>query len=364
MPAELTKATIKPILKDPLESHLSPSNYRPISLVHALSKVYELLLGSFITQKTSSNQYAYKTNSSTLDCYYRFRKDVLKTREEYGQAIVCYVDLSKAFDTLPYQEIIDIFSQNPATPNYITRSVVNYITKTEFIIAEGLTIKPTKGIKQGGVISPQLFCHCVDPFLRTDFSKYGPRTRIYGFADDFVIIGHSVTSVQAVLSDFQAFCDKTGLTPNPKKTKVQFFTEFGTRHLPTLKLCGVTLEIVRKFKYLGIMTDTVFGDKIHMDMILSKFRKAVMIFKKMIFTKNKTLLFKILRTYTISKMYGLEMISPESASKHQRRYEYILAIALDVPTTEIENILNKSENQDLRLDNMIKKANDRMNKRL
>ena len=241
---------------------------------------------------------------------------------------------------------------------------MNYITKTEFIIAEGLSIKPTKGIKQGGVISPQLFCHCVDPFLRKDFSKYGPTTRTYGFADDFVIIGHSVWSVQAVLSDFQNFCSKTGLTPNPKKTKVQFFTDHGTRHLPTLKLCGVTIEIVRSFKYLGIMTDTVFGDKIHMDMILSKFRKAVMIFKKMIFTKNKILLFKILRTYTISKIYGLEMISPDSAQKHKRRYEYILAIALDVPTTEIEKILEQPENQDLRLDNMIKKANDRMRKRV
>ena len=63
-------------------------------------------------------------------------------------------------------------------------------------------------------------------------------------------------------------------------------------------------------------------------------------------------------------MYGLEMVSPDSAQKHKRRYEYILAIALDVPTTEIEKILEHPENQDLRLDNMIKKANERMRKRV
>ena len=365
IPQELATATIKPLLKDPLKSHKDPANFRPISLVHCLSKVYELLIQNFLTSETSPNQYAYKEKSSTFDCYYDFKNKVTEIRQKYGQAVVCYIDLSQAFDSLPFQQIFTLFTNDPNVPNYVARSFKNYATRTRFIVAEGLEIFPTKGIKQGGVISPVLFCHCVDPFLRKNLTtSYGEEIAIYGYADDFVVVSNTVSNVQSALYEFEKFSKETGLTPNAKKTKVQYFNDHDTKFLPQLQLCGVDLELVRNFKYLGMNTDSRFSDDNHFKMILSKFRKAVMIYKKILFIKDINLLLKILRVYTLPKLYGLEFMSVENSEKHRMRYEYILAIALNISTSEISSMLQKPEFSDLILANRIKTANRRLKDRL
>jgi len=323
------------------------------------------LIQNFLTSETSQNQYAYKENSSTFDCYYDFKNKVTEIKRKYGQAVACYIDLSQAFDSLPFQQIFSLFTSDPEVPNYVARSFKNYATRTRFIVAEGLEIFPTKGIKQGGVISPVLFCHCVDPFLRKNLTTArGEEIAIYGYADDFVVVSNSVSNVQAALYEFEKFSTDTGLTPNAKKTKVQYFNDHETKFLPQLQLCGVDLELVRNFKYLGMNTDSRFSDDNHFKMILSKFRKAVMVYKKILFITDINLLLKILRTYTLPKLYGLEFMSIENSEKHRMRYEYILAIALNVTTSEITDILKKPEFSDLILANRIKAANDRLTLRL
>ena len=109
-PYKLKKVKVTPILKkgDPTVIE----NYRPISLLPALSKVFERVLYNKINNYFVSNNLYY-------ECQYGFRKkhstelaalnvvDSIINRMELGYIpITVYLDLSKAFDTLDHSILI------------------------------------------------------------------------------------------------------------------------------------------------------------------------------------------------------------------------------------------------------------------
>ena len=128
---------------------------------------------------------------------------------------------------------------------------------------------------------------------------------------------------------------------------------------PILYLCDKKLEVVKVFKYLGFQTDCLFSSDAHFKYVLSKLRKSVFLYRRVLCTKDETLLIKLLKTYTLPKLYGLEIISPSIASRYETRFNYILSIALQRNVASIVEFLKT--NEDLCLKNLIKKANARSN---
>ena len=81
-----------------------PENYRPISLLSSISKVFEKLLQSRMIKFSeensiiSGNQYGFRSNRSCIDAIVSIT-EFLRTeidRKSLGQA--CFIDLQKAFD--------------------------------------------------------------------------------------------------------------------------------------------------------------------------------------------------------------------------------------------------------------------------
>ena len=352
IPEEMLKAQIKPLIKDSLQSSKEPSNWRPISLVHSLSKILEYIYDDKLGKETGENQFAYKAGKSTLECYSKFKSTVLEIKRKQGRCIVAYLDLSKAFDTLSFQSVLDIYKEADA-PNYIQRSVLSFMSRGQLILTPRLIINPKRGIKQGGCVSPKLFTLAVDKFLEKKYKNI----KIFGWADDFALCGSNVEDVQSVLCEFENFCKLHGLSPNASKTKIQLFSSVRCQIPPILYLCDKKLEIVKIFKYLGFQTDCLFSSDAHFKYVLSKFRKAVFLYRRVLGTKDETLLIKLLKTYTIPKLYGLEIISPSVVPRYEARFNYIMSIALQRNVASISEFLK--ENNDMSLRYLIEKANKR-----
>ena len=66
---------------------------------------------------------------------------------------------------------------------------------------------------------------------------------------------------------------------------------------------------------------------------------------------------KLLKTYTLPKLYGLEIIDPSIAKRYEERYNYIISIALQRDTKSLREFL--ADHPDLELENVIRKANER-----
>ena len=72
MPDAFIKTSLIPILKNKNDGTRAKSNYRPIAIVTAMSKVFELCLSRIMDVYlfTSDNQFGFKQKHSTDVCIY------------------------------------------------------------------------------------------------------------------------------------------------------------------------------------------------------------------------------------------------------------------------------------------------------
>ena len=100
LPAALMKSAIVPILKNRQGDTSDKNNYRPIAIVTAISKMFELclmkLMESYLV--TRDNQFGFKKKHSTDLCIFSV-KSVIKYYNLYKNPVYsCFLDASKAYD--------------------------------------------------------------------------------------------------------------------------------------------------------------------------------------------------------------------------------------------------------------------------
>ena len=97
-------AKVKPLFKK--DSKTDPSNYRPISLLPLLSKVFERVVLDQTEEFLSLNKILYdyqsdfRKNHSTYPCLSFLNDKILKGCDDSLVAGMILIDLQKAFDTI------------------------------------------------------------------------------------------------------------------------------------------------------------------------------------------------------------------------------------------------------------------------
>ena len=100
LPASLMQSAIVPILKNRQGDTSDKNNYRPIAIVTALSKIFELCIMNLIESHllTQENQIGFKKKHSTELCIFTV-KSTIKYYNMYNIPVYsCFLDASKAYD--------------------------------------------------------------------------------------------------------------------------------------------------------------------------------------------------------------------------------------------------------------------------
>ena len=116
IPKKLKESVLRPFLKGDGNDPKNPSNYRPVSLLNTLRKVYEEVIKKRLMVQLEHSgffaeaQAAYRNGRSTADhllvlqeVFYHYRYTKLGPRGGKGKKPLYYIfmDLIKAFDTIP-----------------------------------------------------------------------------------------------------------------------------------------------------------------------------------------------------------------------------------------------------------------------
>ena len=105
---QLKLAIVKPLFKNKGENCLF-GNYRPISLLSTISKVFERVVFNQLYSYMDSNslflnsQYGFRKNHSTEHAALEFVDRIAKDIEAKKVPLSVFIDLSKAFDTLDHE---------------------------------------------------------------------------------------------------------------------------------------------------------------------------------------------------------------------------------------------------------------------
>ena len=290
-PKLLKLATITPIFKSGNE--LFHTDYRPISILPLLSKIYERAMCNrlikFIHQHSIlvPHQYGFRSGRSTIDAVFKLVEYIYSALEEKNSAITVSIDLRKAFDTLNHEILLSKLNHYGirGIPNQLLRSYLSDRMQRVKIGDVYSTWKEVNiGVPQGGIISPLLFLLYIN-----DLSNVSHELNCILFADDTTIyqadskLDQLCTNISNNLCKISEWCEINRLSFNLSKTFAMIFNNY--RYTPESKINLNNSEIAfeSEGRFLGIYIDSKLNFSNHLQNTCLKVSKTVGIFHKLKF---------------------------------------------------------------------------------
>ena len=282
-PNKLKKADVSPIFKN--DDGTNKKNYRPISVLSALSKVFERQISRQITPfaktKISRLLCGFREGHSAQHALFRLIEKYCKCLDDGSVAGMILMDLSKVFDCLPYDLLIAKLEAYGFGMKCL-RFIHGYLSgrKQRVKIGSKFTdwLDIVSGVPQGSVLGPLLFNIYVN-----DLIYFIQNTEICNFADDNTIYSCGTNLDRIIIDLEEDLCqalewfESSRLVANPSKFQMMLL---GTTRND--KLCmdinGATVCPSASVKLLDITIDAGLKFDQHVKTLCQNVNKNVKAF--------------------------------------------------------------------------------------
>ncbi|KAK3533904.1 hypothetical protein QTP70_034899 [Hemibagrus guttatus] len=250
MPEEWRRSVLVPIFKNKGDVQ-SCSNYRGIKLMSHTMKVWERVVEARLRKvvEICELEYGFMPRKSTTDAIFALRILMEKYRDGQRELHCVFVDLEKAYDRVPREELWYCMRKSGVTEKYV-RVVQDMYERSRTVerCAVGQTeeFNVEVGLHQGSALSPFLFAIVMDQ-LSEEVRQESPWTMM--FADDIVICSESREQVEENLERWRFALERRGMKVSRSKTEYMCVNE--REGSGTVRLQSEEVKKVQEFKYLG-----------------------------------------------------------------------------------------------------------------
>ncbi|KAK3531759.1 hypothetical protein QTP70_028291 [Hemibagrus guttatus] len=250
MPEEWRRSVLVPIFKNKGDVQ-SCSNYRGIKLMSHTMKLWERVVEARLRKvvEICEQQYGFMPRKSTTDAIFALRILMEKYRDGQRELHCVFVDLEKAYDRVPREELWYCMRKSGVAEKYV-RVVQDMYERSRTVVrcAVGQTeeFKVEVGLHQGSALSPFMFAIVMDQ-LSEEVRQESPWTMM--FADDIVICSESREQVEENLERWRFALERRGMKVSRSKTQYMCVNE--REGSGTVRLQGEEVKKVQEFKYLG-----------------------------------------------------------------------------------------------------------------
>ena len=268
VPNDWKNAVIVPLYKGKGEKG-ECKNYRGISLLSVVGKVYASILAERVRKITESlmddEQGGFRKGRGCVDQIFALKQVCEKVREKGGKVYLGFMDLEKAYDRVNREALWQVLRMYGVSGKLLNGIKSMYdgskaCVRVNGSLSEWFDID--SGVRQGCVMSPWLFNVFMDGVMKE------VRMRINGmgiglerdgiewtlsdlmYADDVVFMAKSERELSVMIQNFDYVCKRRGLKVNVDKSKVMIVGE-NVDHACEVRMNGHVLERVNDFKYLG-----------------------------------------------------------------------------------------------------------------
>lgn len=258
------------------------TNYRPISLLCVISKIFEKCMYKYLynyiieNNLLSRHQSGFRSGDSTVN-------QLLSIVNEFSNALdlgkeirVIFFDISKAFDRVWHKGLLFKIQNLGITGNLFTWIKSYLSTRKQKVIINGKessVLEINAGVPQGSILGPLFFIIFINDIV-TNIS-----CTIKLFADDtsiYIIIdqnnSHSASSeLNSDLRLIHEWSNKWLVKFNPNKTESLLISRKTNQiSYPTLYFDNTPVNEVSKHKHLGLTLNSTLHWGDHIDEIIAK----------------------------------------------------------------------------------------------
>jgi hypothetical protein len=304
VPDELKIAKVIPIYKNGDKSLMT--NYRPISILPILSKVFEKAMFNRLLNylekfnMLSPDQFGFRPNHSTYMPILKLSDIVTENFESGKYTIGIFFDLTKAFDVIDHKILLaklNYYEIRGISHRWFSNYLSNRQQFTYVNSSKSTCLNINFGVPQGSILGPLLFIIFIN-----DLPNVSSLFKYLLFADDTnVLASHTnlhelVTITNNELCKINEWFQINKLFLNIDKTNyIIFHSNRKTLPLNIHKIKIKDMELTQKTstKFLGVTIDQNLNWKEHTSQIALKISKNMNIIRHILKLINKNALLKL-----------------------------------------------------------------------
>ena len=249
-------------------SKSSPDNYRGITLLSVLGKIFTRILNKRLDSWAEKYeiyieaQYGFRRDRGTTDSLFILNQIINQVLENGKKLYAFFIDFSKAFDRVVHDNLWykllkngisgKMFSVIRSMYTCLKTRVVNNGEKSQAFYCQ-------LGVRQGECLSPFLFAlyindieHCLES-PTSGITLGHLRFLLLLYADDVVIFADSEAELQSAINRLYAYCNRWKLQINISKSYILVFCRGRTNRPQSWTYGDILIPVVAKMKYLGLL---------------------------------------------------------------------------------------------------------------
>ena len=260
-------------------------NYRPISVLPAISKIFERIVHNQLytylenNNLLSDSQFGFRRKSSTENAVTYFSDFIRNSMDKGKLTGAVFVDLRKAFDTIDHATLLaklPIYRVHDKELKWFESYLFN---RQQFVYFQNTCCQRqslSTGVPQGSILGPLLFTIMIN-----DIAKEVKKYKILLYADDTVTFTSDKDSkiIEKILStelnNITNWFTSNNFVLNMKKAKTEFGL-YGT-HQKLAKAEEINISVNGKvisqsesYEYLGVTIDKCLTMNEHLEKIYKK----------------------------------------------------------------------------------------------
>ena len=318
-PNKLKIAKVMPIFKK--GDSTQPCNYRPISILNTLNKIFEKILHARITKYINDFNILYKYqfgfregHSTELDLI-EIVDNIRYSLDSSNLTCGIYLDLTKAFDTVNHEILMGKLEHYGIRGKAFDLLKSYLDNREQFTKLDNFKSKVNSiscGVPQGSVLGPLLFILFIN-----DLPRCCPMGNVRIFADDTNIFFHGssiqelINLARIIMTNLNAWFVDNKLTLNTEKSSFIIFRP-KRKNFPNLPdhLVYLNFKIKRtsSIKFLGVILDEHLTWDQHINELCTKLKSMFHIFYSIRNYLNKECIKTIYFTLIYSRIkYGISV---------------------------------------------------------
>ena len=350
-PENFKTADVIPIFKK--GDRVDKDNYRPVSILSNLSKIYEWCIYSqmadFFENILSKYQCGFRKGLSAQQCLLLMIEKWKKSVDKGYAFGAMLTDLSKAFDCIVHDLLIaklHAYGFDNSSLNFIHNYLTNRKQRVKINLSFSAFNKIKFGVPQGSILGPLLFnIYICDMFLYVDDIE------IAGYADDNTPYTQGLNS-ESVISSLQLSTSKLmhWFKANYMKLnadKCHMLLSENCSHKSVVKVDNEEIVATQCEKLLGVNIDGKLTFEKHINTLCEKARRKVQALSRVAnyidFDKRRVLMKSFIQSQFNYCPLIWMMHSRKLENKINKIHERSLRIVYNDSNASFENLLERDQ---------------------